>query len=59
MTAAINRRLLALETLDSDHAKQLPDVVPDSTPDTELARLRKHGREVFRESDPAFIHLFV
>jgi len=55
----LDSRLLALETRDSDQAKQLPEVVPDSTPDTELARLRKHGREVCRESDPAFIELFV
>ena len=53
MTAALCRRLLALETRDSDHAKPLPMVVPDTTTDDELAKLRKHGREVFRESDPA------
>ena len=56
----LDARLLALESLDGgDTAKQLPEVVPDSTPDTELARLRKNGREVYRESDPAFIELFV
>ena len=60
MTNALHRRLLALESFDGgDHAKPLPQVVPDATTDTELGRLRKHGREVFRESDPAFIHLFV
>lgn len=59
MSAALSHRLLALETRDSDQAKQLPEVVPDSTPDTELARLRTHGREVYREADPAFIELFV
>ena len=58
--ASLDARLLALESLGSgDHAKPLPKVVPDSTTDTELARLRQHGREVFRESDPAFIDLFV
>ena len=59
MTAALCRRLLALETRDSDQAKPLPQVVPDSTTDKELARLRQHGREVFRESDPAYIDHFI
>ena len=59
MTAALCRRLLALETRDSDHAKPLPMVVPDTTTDDELAKLRKHGREVFRESDPAYIDHFI
>lgn len=51
MTAALNRRLLVLvlESLVShDTCKPLPEVVPDNTTDTELARLRKHNREVFR-----------
>lgn len=56
---ALTRRLERLEATDSDHAKPLPDVVPDDTPDSELARLRKHGREVYRESDPAFLDAFV
>ena len=56
---SLDARLLALEKPDSDHTKQLPDVVDDATTDTEIARLRKHGREVYRESDPAFIQLFV
>ena len=52
MTNALHRRLLALESLDGgDHAKTPPQVVPDDTPDAELARLRRHGREVFRMSD--------
>lgn len=51
MTTALTRRLEALEATDSDHAKQLPDVVPDTTTDAELARLRKHGREVYRMAD--------
>ena len=59
MNASLSRRLEALEATDSNHAKQLPQVVPDDTTDTELARLRTHGREVYRESDPAFIELFV
>ena len=59
MTVALYRRLLALETRASDQAKPLPQVVPDSTTDRELARLRKHGREVFRDSDPAYIDHFI
>ncbi|WP_296446983.1 hypothetical protein [Rhodoferax sp. UBA5149] len=48
---ALTRRLEALEATDSDQAKRLPDVVPDDTPDSELARLRKRGREVLRYSE--------
>jgi hypothetical protein len=59
MNASTRRRLDALEATDSDQAKQLPEVVPDSTTDTELARRRQHGREVYRESDPAFLDAFV
>ena len=58
--ASLDARLLALESLGSgDQAKPLPQVVPDSTTDDELAKLRKHGREVFRESDPAYIDHFI
>ncbi len=57
--ASLDARLLALESLESDRTRQLPDVVNDATTDTELARFRKQGREVYRESDPAFIQLFV
>ena len=46
----LEARLLALESLDSDHTK-LPDVVPDSTTDTEIVRLRKQGRNVMRYSE--------
>ena len=47
--ASLDARLLALESLGSgDHAKSLPQVVPDATTDTELARLRQHGRAVYR-----------
>ena len=55
----LEARLLALENPVNDLARQLPDVVEDETTDTELARLRKQGREVYRESDPVFIQLFV
>ena len=58
MTAGLHRRLLALESFDSgNHAKPLPDVVADDTPDDELERLRRGGREVFRMSDA--VELFV
>ena len=58
MTNALHRRLLALESLDGvDHAKPLPDVVGDDTPDAELERLRRAGREVYRMSDA--VELFV
>ena len=57
MTAALHRRLQALETRDSDDAKPLPDVVADDTPDAELERLRRAGREVYRMSDA--VELFV
>ena len=53
----LSARLLALETCDSDHAKPLPDVVADDTPDAELERLRRAGREVYRISDA--VELFV
>lgn len=51
MTAALCRRLLALETRDSNQAKPLPQVVPDSTTDRELVRLRQHGRHVYRVAE--------
>jgi hypothetical protein len=34
-------------------------VVADDTTDCEMDCLRRHGREVYQESDPAFIELFV
>ena len=57
MTNALHRRLLALESLDSDHAKPLPEVVGDDTPDAELERMRRAGREVYRMSDA--VELFI
>lgn len=53
----LESRLVALESLDIDHAKPLPDVVGDDTPDDELERLRSGGREVYRMSDA--VELFV
>ena len=50
--ASLDARLLALESLGSgDNAKPLPHVLPDSTTDKELARLRQHGRKVCRMAD--------
>ena len=50
--ASLDARLLALESLGSgDNAKPLPHVLPDSTTDKELARLRQHGREVYRVAE--------
>lgn len=57
--STLKRRLLALEACDNYQASQLPEVVADDTTDDEMARLRKHGRKVYRESDPEFIELFV
>lgn len=54
----LESRLLALESLDGgDHSRPPPDVVADDTPDAELERLRRAGREVYRMSDA--VELFV
>ena len=55
----LKNRIDLLEANAKETAKQLPHVMPDSTTDGELARLRKRSSEVFREDDPAFIALFV
>lgn len=47
----LDARLTALETRDSEYAKVLPDVVPDSTSDAELAQLSANGRKVYRVAD--------
>ncbi len=57
--STLTRRLLALEANDNNQAGLLPEVVADGTTDGEMARLRRHGREVYRESDPAFFELFI
>ncbi len=60
MTRTLDARLLALETdREGGGAKPLPCLVPDTTTDAELDRMRRDGREVYRESDPAFIDRFV
>lgn len=55
----INTRLLKLETMRTDKSRELPTVVADDVTDSELARIRATGREVFRESDPSIYDLFV
>lgn len=55
--ASLNARLLALEGTTDTHAKPLPLVVADDTPDRELARLRAGDREVYRWRDA--VELFV
>ena len=54
---AIERRLQALEGTKDSYARLLPDVVPDDTTDSELERLRRGGREVYRWRDA--VELFV
>jgi hypothetical protein len=48
---AFNRRLGALEATDSDHAKSLPEILPDGATDAELARIQRAGRKVYRLSE--------
>lgn len=48
----LESRLMALESLDSDDKeKPLPRVVADDTPDVELERLSRAGRQVYRMSE--------
>ena len=54
---AIEKRLQALEAPPDRDGKPLPDVVADDTPNAELERLRRGGREVYRMSDA--VELFV
>ena len=53
----LEARLRALEGTTDGHARLLPDVVADDTPDNELERLRAGGRLVYRLSDA--VELFV
>ena len=60
MTAANERRLEALErTRGADAPRPLPMVLPDTATEAELDTLRRHGVEAYRQSDPAFLELFV
>ena len=54
---SIEKRLQALEAPPDCNGKPLPDVVADNTPDAQLERLRRGGREVYRWSDA--VELFV
>ena len=53
----IERRICALETADNPEAGQLPTILPDDTPDSELERLRAAGVVAYRFSDS--VGLFV
>lgn len=55
---SLDARLLVLEQR-TDRTGELPAVVPDDCTDEEIARARRTGRKVFRESDPAFVDEFV
>ena len=57
MTAALSRRLRALEVPPDINGKPLPMVVPDDTPADELERLRRAGLEVYRLSDAVEVFL--
>ena len=53
----LEARLRALEGTTDGHARLLPDVVADDTTDSEIERLRRGGRRVYRLSDA--VELFV
>ena len=53
----IERRICALETADNPEAGQLPNILPDDAPDSELERLRAAGVVAYRFSDA--VGLFV
>lgn len=55
--STLHRRLQALEGTKDSHARALPTVLPDDTPEADLDRLRAAGREVYRLSDA--VELFV
>ena len=46
----IERRICALETADSPEAGQLPTILPDDAPDSELERLRGAGVMAYRST---------
>lgn len=60
MTAANERRLDVLErTRGADAARPLPVVLSDTATEAELDTLRRLGLDVYRQSDPAFLELFI
>ena len=50
MTPSIRARLEALEH-SGEPTGQLPTILPDDAPDSEIERLRAQGLEVYRYSD--------
>ena len=58
MTTKNERRLDVLEGVRTRFTP-LPEVVADSTTDAELMALFRRGVQAYRESDPAFVSLFV
>lgn len=60
MNAANERRLAALErTRCTAAARPLPVVLADTATDAEVDTLRRSGFDVYRQSDAAFLDLFV
>jgi len=60
MTASTERRLMALErTTQATEPGALPVVLPEGATDAELDALLRRGLDAYRETDPAFIDLFV
>lgn len=57
--ATIEQRLVALEQYKIVAPMELPTVVPDDTSDAELESMKRTGRKVYRESDPAFVDAFI
>ena len=55
----IKQRLEALEAMPHRGLRLLPHVVDEHTTDTEIERLRRNGRAVYRENDPALYDEFV
>lgn len=53
----IERRICALEQADTPIEGQLPTILPDDAPDSEMERLRALGLVVYRFSDS--VELFV
>ena len=59
MTAAIKRRLAALESTTAAMPRPLPVIVPDTTTDADLHALRRRGVDAYRASDHDFFELFL
>lgn len=56
----LETRLLALEARQSPALTGWPHIVSDATTDAELSEIqRTTGRDVWRESDPAWSEIFL